>query len=109
MSRNEFYRILVPLLAGLILSSTLLSASQAAPSRLFVIPGADGYGISECFEAGRDCGRVVADAWCESHGHARALAYGKAEDITAAIPAKDDEAAAAPARSPGDILVRCGE
>ena len=111
MLRNEFYRILVPLLAGLLLTSTLFSASQAAESRLFVIPSSDGYGISECFEPGRDCGPIVADAWCEAHGHSRALAFGKAEDGTASVEVKDadDGLKLRPTTEPGAILVRCGE
>ena len=113
MLRNDYVRLLVPLLAGLLLTSALVATPQAQQSRLFIIPAADGYGISECFDAGRDCGRVVADAWCEAHGHGRAEAFGKAEDITASIRENKDVAAIKlpenPAPESGAIVVKCGE
>ena len=113
MLRNDYVRFLVPLLAGLLLSGALAASTQAQQNRLFIIPAADGYGISECFDAGRDCGRVVADAWCEAHGHGRAEAFGKAEDITAAITSNKDVAAIKlpenPAPEGGAIVVKCAE
>ncbi len=41
----------------------------------FVIAGGDGYGATECLGSQGQCGQIVADAWCESKGYARSLAY----------------------------------
>ncbi len=42
----------------------------------YEIAANDGYGLQECLESGSECGHVVADAWCEAHGHGHALSYG---------------------------------
>lgn len=95
------------LLAALTLSAPLtLAAAQAAEaSKLFFIPASSGYGISECFAPGSNCGKVVADAYCESKGMGVALAYGRADDITAAI---QTGGAAKPIET-GSYVVKCGE
>ncbi len=92
------------------IAAGLLIAGSALPSRAaenYVIPSSDGYGIGECMHAGMDCGRVVADSWCESHGHAHVQAFGTVEDVTGSIqasiklePLKAD---------PGDIVIRCAD
>lgn len=68
-------------------------AVPSAPTRAngdstFLIPASDGYGIADCLSGGHECGRVVADAWCEANGFGKATAYGQAkpEDITASVP-----------------------
>ena len=99
-------RIAVPILAGLLVLAASQHNAAAAPARTFVISPAEGYGIQDCLSDGRACGKVVADAWCEAHGHGAALAYGKAEDVTAAIP-KDSGLDAKP--DPKALLVSCGE
>jgi hypothetical protein len=78
---------------------------RAESATTFVIPANDGYGLGECITAGKPCGRIVADAWCEAHGQGPARAFGRAEDITAAISAASTKDAAAP----GSIIVACGE
>jgi len=78
---------------------------RAEPATTFVIPANDGYGLGECLTGGKPCGRIVADAWCEAHGQGPARAFGRAEDITAAISAASTKDAAAP----GSIIVSCGE
>lgn len=80
---------------GLLPSGTSqASASQAT----FLIPASDGYGIAECLEAGADCGQVVAGAWCESQGFARAVSFGVAEadEVTGAVAAPSRRNAARP-------------
>ena len=101
--------IILPVLAGLILPAAVAWPSHAAES--YTIPASDGYGIGECMQSGNDCGRVMADSWCEAHGHADALAYGTNEDVTGAIKASDT-ATPAPASATGtsgDIVIRCGD
>ena len=97
--------IVAPLLAALALMPASSRPSHAAEN--YVIPSSDGYGIGECMHAGVDCGRVIADSWCESHGHAHVLAFGTVEDVTGAIQAsiKPEPVKAAP----GDIVIRCGD
>ena len=92
------------------LAAALLLAGSGLPAAAadnYVIPSSDGYGIGDCMHAGMDCGRVIADSWCESHGHAHVLAFGTVEDVTGSIQASasSDPVAA----KPGDILIRCGD
>ncbi len=97
-------RIIAPLLAGLTLAAAYQSDAQAAPvSRpIYVISENDGYGVIECLTQKRECGKIVADSWCEAHGHGPAAAYGRADDITASIGTP------AP-RSSGAAIVTCSE
>ena len=100
-------KLLMPLLAGFLFVFTSLNQPHAAElgPHEFIIPANDGYGTSECLAQQSACGRVIADAWCEAHGHAHAIGYSKFEDITAAI-----SVAARPSDVPGDaIIVSCGE
>ena len=67
--------------SNVILLSLLVVAGFSAPTRAeashdYEIAANDGYGLEECLAGGAECGRVVADAWCEAHGHGHALAYG---------------------------------
>ena len=98
--------VVVSTLAGLILSTVFAVPSRAAES--YVVPATDGYGISDCMHSGSACGRVIADSWCESHGHAHALAFGTAEDVTGAIQASTKAEPVAVAAA-GDIVIRCGD
>ena len=91
-------------------ASLALAVVATLPARAaenYVIPSSDGYGISDCMHAGVDCGRVIADSWCESHGHAHVLAFGTVDDVTGSVQAstKPEPVAAAP----GDIVIRCGD
>ncbi|MCA0400497.1 MAG: hypothetical protein LCH38_06745 [Proteobacteria bacterium] len=49
--------------------------AQAKKQRDFVIAGSEGYGTQECLTSQSQCGRIVADAWCEAKGFKAALAY----------------------------------
>jgi hypothetical protein len=83
----RFARVTLPILVGLALWSGGSAASRAAEEHSFLIAANDGYGIEDCLGEGGECGRVVADAWCEAHGHGSALSFGPAEDVTGAIDA----------------------
>ena len=49
----------------------------------FLIPASDGYGVADCLTGGNDCGKIVANAWCEAHGFSRADTFGLAvEEVT---------------------------
>ena len=77
---------------------------EANEGHLFIIAAADGYGVEDCLAEGGECGRIVADAWCEAHGHGPALAFGVADDVTGAISG----GAAAPVTD-RPYMVRCGD
>jgi len=59
-------------------------ASQAnIVNATFLIPASDGYGVADCLTGAGECGRIVANAWCEAHGFSRAETFGHAvEDVT---------------------------
>jgi hypothetical protein len=83
--------ILAPLLAGLLAAAVYNSRGLAAPAspppsrQVYVVSDHEGYGLIDCISQKRECGKVVADSWCEAHGHGRALAFGGADDVTGAI------------------------
>jgi len=102
-------RLVAPLLAGLLASAAYSNQSQAEPGAsappAYVISDREGYGVVECLTQKRDCGKVVADSWCEAHGHGPARAFGPADDVTASIgPA----AASGPVEA-GAAVVACQE
>ena len=90
------------LAAALIVLSASRLPSQAETNHMLVIPASDGYGFDDCLAANKACGRVIADAWCEAHGMAVSISFGRADDITASIgsvkPAKME---------PGAFIVNC--
>lgn len=95
--------------AGLSLSLLPISKTSAAPNdqRTFLIPASDGYGVADCLAAKSECGKIVADAWCEAQGFAKASAYGLAsrEDFTGSL----SKAKAAPAAVPEQpLVITCG-
>ena len=54
----------------------------------FLIPASEGYGVADCLTGGNECGRIVANAWCEAHGFSRAETFGVAvEDVTGSMKA----------------------
>jgi hypothetical protein len=108
-------RIIAPLLGGLLILAAAQNQAQAAPAegaatsrRLYVISDHDGYGLLECLTQKRDCGKIVADSWCESHGHGPALSFGHADDVTASVAAVSSVAKRAP-ESSGAAVIACTE
>jgi hypothetical protein len=68
----------------------------------FLIPASDGYGVADCLTGTHECGRIVANAWCEAHGFSRAEVFGLAvEDVTGST------AATVPNRSERPISITC--
>jgi hypothetical protein len=58
-------------------------ASAGPHEATFLIPAADGYGVADCLSGQNpECGTVVANAWCEAQGFARAQAFGPARPET---------------------------
>lgn len=65
-------------------------ASAGPHEATFLIPATDGYGVADCLSgANQECGLVVANAWCEAQGYAKAAHFGPArpEDHTGSIEA----------------------
>ncbi len=91
-------------LVGLALSPATIESGWAAAGHSFIIAGNDGYGIQDCLGEGGECGRLVADAWCEAHGHRAALSFGRADDVTGAISASATTGDAA-----GPYVVTCSD
>jgi hypothetical protein len=107
LERLVLPRLIAPLLAGLLLAAAFHNSVQAAPAapalRSYVISIHDGYGVLECLTQDRECGKIVADSWCEAHGHGRAVSFGRAEDITGAT------AVVARTPEPTAATITCGE
>lgn len=63
--------------------------AAAAAEETFLIPASEGYGVADCLTNGAECGRVVANAWCEAQGYGLAASFGIAapEDATASTGA----------------------
>jgi hypothetical protein len=94
----------IPLLFALALGGAQAEQAPTGPGHVFIIAAADGYGVEDCLGEGGECGRVVADAWCEAHGHGAAIAFGPADDVTDAIPGSVGS------RNSGrPYMVRCGD
>jgi hypothetical protein len=101
--RSPWLHFLTPLLCGLAIAAALHGDGHAAPQNVYVLSDADGYGLAECISQKRDCGKIVADSWCEAHGHGPAMAFGGAEDVTGAISASSKSPA------PGAAMVSCAD
>jgi hypothetical protein len=64
--------------------ASVKAQAATADGATFLIPQSDGYGVAECLSGKEECGKVVANAWCEAQGFARADSFGLAapEDVT---------------------------
>jgi len=92
---------------GLVVCASGIEGGRAGEPHSFIVAANDGYGVQDCLGEGGECGRVVADAWCEAHGHGAALAFGRADDITGAI--RVAASAAPPADDAAAYVVTCGD
>jgi hypothetical protein len=93
--------ILLPLLGAALVGMGPTSAARADGAHEYIVAADDGYGLEDCLAAGSECGHVVADAWCEAHGHGHALAYGPRGSLDGAatrVSATDDP-----------YVIRCGD
>jgi hypothetical protein len=78
-------------LVGVFLIELLLGFSEADQSyaseaRTYFLAATNGYGVEECLGEGGECGKVLADAWCEGVGRGAALNFGKSEESVGAAP-----------------------
>jgi hypothetical protein len=70
---------------ALVLPTSEIDPSKAAQASTFLIASTAGYGVEDCLGEGGECGRVVADAWCEAHGRGAALSFGQQTGPGAAL------------------------
>ena len=72
----------------------------------FIVSANDGYGLGDCLASGNDCGKIVANAWCEAQGFARAESFGRAapDDLTGSV-----EKASARALAERPIVITCAK
>ena len=80
--------------AGAVSFSVVPSAAPRAKSEqsVFLLPPSDGYGVADCLAGASECGKIVANAWCESKGFATASAFGTVSptDITGSVGNRAD-------------------
>jgi hypothetical protein len=65
---------------GLLCSLSDMEHCRAAEAKSFQIAAPSGYGVEDCLGENGECGKAVADAWCESLGRGSALTFGRSED-----------------------------
>lgn len=99
---HRLLQLVFSILAGLLALTALKDKVLADHTHTFVIPVDDGYGIEDCLGKDAACAGVVASAWCEAHGLAGPLAYGRAQDMTATIAG-----AKPPSIAPDSFVVTC--
>jgi hypothetical protein len=104
MRPTAFWPAVLLVLSSLALVIDNVSLGHAAEGHNFIIAASEGYGVQDCLGGEGDCGQVVADAWCEAHGHGPALAFGRTEDVTGAIAASTAQKMPA-----GAYFVTCGD
>ncbi len=65
----------------LLVALAVAGAGNASADEMstYVIAAASGYGVEECLGEEGECGQVVADAWCETHGRGVALKFGRSD------------------------------
>ena len=90
------------IVVSLILGVGSLSGARAGETHALVIAANDGYGVEDCLAEAGDCGQVVADAWCEAHGHGAAVSYGPASLFAGVVATKI-------AATAEQYVVNCGE
>jgi hypothetical protein len=103
MRRCGVWPAILPFFLAAALGVALLQPGRASEGNTFIIAAAEGYGVEDCLAEGGECGKVVADAWCEAHGHGAAISFGAADDVTDAIPG------VAAGKSGSPYVVHCGE
>lgn len=95
--------LLVP---QLVVAAPAAKSAGSLSEGTYLIPANDGYGVADCIASNHACGKIVADAWCQTHGYRAALSYGVADraDFTGSVPKSADNAANAM-----PMVVNCGK
>jgi hypothetical protein len=104
MRRNGLWPAVVSFVFVVAVGAGCAGQAQAAEGHTFIIAATDGYGVEDCLAEGGECGRVVADAWCEAHGRGAAISFGLADDVTGAIATS-----IVAEKSHAPYFIRCGD
>ena len=72
-------------LLGIAFSGIHMTGSPAHESRSFFIVGTTGLGVEDRRDEVSECDRLVANAWCEAHGHGGAVKFGRTVDNSGAV------------------------
>jgi hypothetical protein len=92
--------------------STVVSAQDRATEqkkeprqRLFIITDQEGYGTGDCLGKEGECGKIIANSFCESNGFKSAEFYRKADpdDVTGSIASERKP----PPRPPQAYVISC--
>jgi hypothetical protein len=67
--------VAIAAISSLVIATSGNESTARPKQQDFVIAGSDGYGTQECLARRSDCGRIVADAWCEAKGFRSASTY----------------------------------
>jgi hypothetical protein len=94
-------RVVVVSLAAALACAGATGAARAGETHEYEIAANDGYGLEDCLSTGGECGHVVADAWCEAHGHGQALSFGLRSVV--------DERPTPVAATDESYVVKCGD
>ena len=94
-------RVIVLSLAAALACAGATGVARAGETHEYEIATNDGYGLEDCLSTGGECGLVVADAWCEAHGHGHALSFGLRSVI--------DERPTQVAATDDSYVVKCGD
>lgn len=86
-----------------VLPATKTTAASNEP-RTFLIPASDGYGVADCISTASECGRIVANAWCEAQGFGKAVAFGVADKADYTGTVKNPE----PVATELPLSITCG-
>jgi hypothetical protein len=91
-------------LSFMVLPTAATSAAVNGADSTFLIPASDGYGVADCLMGPSECGKVVANAWCEAHGFSSAESFGPVspQEMTSAV-----ETVSASKRSQQPIAITC--
>jgi hypothetical protein len=87
---------------GLLLGFFEPGRSFASDARTYFIAAANGYGVEDCLGEGGECGKVLADAWCNGFGRGVALKFGRSE-VTTNVTSETSTALPAP------YFITCGD
>jgi len=107
-SNRRLLRLFLSSLTVLAFTAATHKAVSAAEGHTFILPASDAYGESDCQGKTPGCSEVVASAFCEAHGYADPIAYGRAEDMTGAIPSGSTGTETAKI-DPNAYVVTCSE
>ncbi len=81
MKSLRFALTVLPIALSGLIGLSSISGARAAQIYTFEVAANDGYGVQDCLADGGECGQVVADAWCEAHGHGPATSFGPRRSV----------------------------